>query len=91
MEEVQPKRINICKPVQVSICKSVSDSLNDLVFDKTWENLKCQVYAVGYDILGFKLKKHQNLFDSNNALIDELMVKKCMLHLTSFNQRDPLN
>ena len=44
---------------------------------RTRKNSKSQVYAVGCVILAFKSKKNQERFECKNALIDELLVKKC--------------
>ena len=70
-----PKRINVSRHKQKEMCKAFSDKMDTVIFDRTWDDFKNQVYQVGVDLLGYVEKHHKELLRTKHLLHEKLLSK----------------
>ncbi len=91
-----PKRIDVSKlsvPGKVNQLNSrLNDKLNTLEFgrsnpDEDWSSFRDTVHSISYEILGPTEKRHQDWFDDNDVIIQDLLATKHKL--LAAHQQDP--
>ena len=62
------------------------DKLDPLDFEGSWDQFKKQVHSVGLESLGLQRKKHKELFEENDAYINQFLSEKQRLYSRLLNE-----
>uniref|UniRef100_A0A0L8G2B7 Endonuclease/exonuclease/phosphatase domain-containing protein n=1 Tax=Octopus bimaculoides TaxID=37653 RepID=A0A0L8G2B7_OCTBM len=71
-----PLKIDVGQLKQPQVSQLFRDRCSNIYFEGPWQSFREGLYKAGVDVLGFKRRQHRDWFDSNDAMVNELLATK---------------